>query len=200
MRVRTIWFLTTRRAPADNGFDMGADEFVFTGIQVFIQTVPDPVVAGVDFQLVRVVNIGNIDQNAKITVTLPSEMTPSGVLTFYVRFRRSETWVKTINAKVNASFSGSLKIKADVTTSANSSESIEASISVAKPDFAITLIAEPLPLPFRQEQNSSTRYACQQCRQPTAHGRSRGNLPRHGFSRRPACFLTRGVRAERSMD
>ena len=134
--------------PADNGFDMGADEFVFTGIQVFIQTVPDPVVAGADFQLVvRVVNIGNIDQNAKITVTLPNEMTPSGVLTFDALIRRSETWVKTINATVNVSFSGNLKITADVTTSANSSESIEASISVAKPDFAITLIAEASPSP-----------------------------------------------------
>lgn len=134
--------------PADNGFDIGADEFVFTGIQVFIQTVPDPVVAGAPFQLVvRVVNIGNIDQDAKITVTLPAEMTPSGVLTFDALIRRAETWVKTIDATVNASFSGNLTIKAEVTTSADTNETIEASISVAKPDFAITLVAEASPSP-----------------------------------------------------
>jgi predicted outer membrane repeat protein len=134
--------------PADNGFDIGADEFVFTGIQVFIQTVPDPVVAGADFQLiVRVVNIGNIDQSAKITVTLPNVMTPSGILTFDAQIRRSETWVQTINARVNSAFSGALKIKADVTTSANTSKSVEASISVSKPDYAIALIADASPSP-----------------------------------------------------
>ena len=90
--------------PADNGFDMGADEFVFTGIQVFIQTVPDPVVAGADFQLiVRVVNIGNIDQTANVTVTLPSaddaERCPALLMR---RSTAGETWVQVIDATINS--------------------------------------------------------------------------------------------------
>lgn len=134
--------------PADNGYDIGADEFVFTGLQVFIQTVPDPVVAGADFQLsVRVVNIGNVDQNAKITVTLPNAMTPNGVLTFDARIRRAETWVHTLNAIVDVAFSGSMEILADVSTDAGASEHIRASITVDKPEFGITLFAEAVPSP-----------------------------------------------------
>lgn len=136
--------------PADNGFDMGADEFVFSGIQVFIQTVPDPVVAGADFQLiVRVVNIGNIDQTANVTVTLPPAMTPNGVLPFFAEINRGETWVQVIDARINPDFSGALKITADVTTSANASESIEASIDVTRPEFGITLVAEASPSPVQ---------------------------------------------------
>jgi uncharacterized repeat protein (TIGR01451 family) len=134
--------------PADNGFDIGADEFVFTGVQVFIQTVPDPVVGGAPFALiVRVENSGNIEQTANITATLPAGMTPTGVLSWQAIIGRGETWVQTVNATVDPNFSGTLKLTVDVTTSANASESIEASINVSRPDYAVALVAEAMPSP-----------------------------------------------------
>ncbi len=134
--------------PADNGFDIGADEFVFSGIQVFVQTVPDPVVAGAPFSLVvRVVNIGNIDQTAQITVTLPKEMTPSGVLSYTAQILRGENWIQTIDATVSSVPVNPIKVRADVTTSSGASESVEAELAVARPDFALGLVAEASPSP-----------------------------------------------------
>jgi predicted outer membrane repeat protein len=134
--------------PADQGFDIGADEFVFLGLQVVAQTVPEPVVAGAPFSfIIRVVNIGNIDQTARVTVTLPSQMTPSGVLSWTVGIGRGDTWVQTIDASITSSFSGKLTALLDVATAEGESESVTVPISVAKPDFAVLLEAEAAPSP-----------------------------------------------------
>ena len=134
--------------PADQGYDIGADEFVFLGLQIVAQTVPEPVVAGAPFSfIIRVVNIGNIDQTASVTITLPSQMTPSGVLTWTAGIARGDTWVKTIDAKVTSSFSGQLTAILDVSTAEGEGETVNVPIAVDKPDFAVLLEAEATPSP-----------------------------------------------------
>ena len=109
---------------------------------------PEPVVAGAPFSFViRVINIGNIEQTASVTVTLPSQMTPSGVLSWNATIGRGGTWVQTIDAEVTSSFSGQLTAKLEVTTAEGEALSLNVPILVDKPDFAVLLEAEASPSP-----------------------------------------------------
>ncbi|HXF63919.1 MAG TPA: right-handed parallel beta-helix repeat-containing protein, partial [Caldilineaceae bacterium] len=134
--------------PADNGFDIGADEFVFLGLAISLQTTPDPVVSGAPFEfVVRVINQGNVDIDATIVAQLPPEMTPTGTLTFTARIARGDDFIQTIQATVNPGFTGVLRPKVTVNTAQGISQEAAATITVQRPDHALQLVAEASPSP-----------------------------------------------------
>lgn len=134
--------------PADNGFDIGADEFVFIAVKLSVQTIPDPVVAGTPFDLaVSLVNIGNVDQNATFTATLPSGIIPAGRIVRSNSVAQGTTWLETISAQVAPTATGQLRVLVEVTTDAGLAEQAEAIINIAQPDLALQLLADASPNP-----------------------------------------------------
>ena len=134
--------------PADAGFDIGADEFVFLDIRVIVQTIPDPVIAGLPFNVqIRVINSGNVDQVANITMTLPPGMIPSGLLDWSALVRQGESWVQSFTAQVDPGFAGVLVAPLAVVTDGGLTQQVDLRINVTRPASGLEIIAEASPSP-----------------------------------------------------
>ncbi|MEX1019044.1 MAG: right-handed parallel beta-helix repeat-containing protein, partial [Litorilinea sp.] len=134
--------------PADNGFDIGADEFVVLGLRMTVQTIPDPVVAGQDVTFViRAVNLGNVDLDATIVAELPDAVIPSGLFTFTANIPAGQAWTESIFARARPDFTGAMEIVVTATTENGLSEVVSVTAQAERADYALQLTVEPVPNP-----------------------------------------------------
>ena len=134
--------------PADANFDIGADELVFLGLRVTIQTTPEPAVFDSELTiLVRAVNIGNVDVSAVVSAVLPAEFVYSGVTFWQVTIPKGGTWSQELTGIVEKGFVGAMDVSVSVTTDQGLTEETTVSINVEAPDHALRLVAEASPNP-----------------------------------------------------
>ncbi|NJN84983.1 MAG: hypothetical protein HC802_23640, partial [Caldilineaceae bacterium] len=137
--------------PADQGFDIGADEYTLVDVRVSVQSIPDPVVFGAEqTYIVRVENIGNVDITASVTATLPSNVTPSGTLSWHDLFiLRNSVWTERITVLVNDNFEGELLTKVEVMTREGVSDLVTLTTTAERPNqiFEIGVESSPDPAP-----------------------------------------------------
>ena len=104
--------------PARQGFDIGADEYLRPSLSATLTALPDPVASGADQTYVmQVINNGDVDIVARIQITLPTVLTPlSSPIWENVSIARGAIWEQTLQAAVDADYTGALNAVMVVTS------------------------------------------------------------------------------------
>jgi uncharacterized repeat protein (TIGR01451 family) len=104
--------------PAGPGYDIGADEYYYPALNATKQASPDPVVTGTQLTYtIRITNTGNVTLGATITDILPTQVVPTGVLTWTtVITAPGGIWSQAVPATVAMWYAGPLTNVVRVTT------------------------------------------------------------------------------------
>jgi uncharacterized repeat protein (TIGR01451 family) len=104
--------------PAGTGYDIGADEYYHPALDVTKQADPNPVQAGALLTYtIRVTNTGNTTLHATVTDTLPTHVTPGGILTWTPTITAPDgVWTQTVVVTVERGYCRPLINVVEVTT------------------------------------------------------------------------------------
>jgi uncharacterized repeat protein (TIGR01451 family) len=111
--------IDSQSRPAGAGYDLGADEFHGPGLAITKQANPEWVRAGEPLTYtIRLSNTGTVALHARVTDTLPSYVSPGGILTWSpASLAPSGIWTQQVYVTVNVGFTGTLTNIVEVTTS-----------------------------------------------------------------------------------
>ncbi len=127
--------------------DIGADEY-YLNLPVSKVATPDPAQAGAQLTYtIRVTNNYTEDLHATITDTLPSQVTPGGILTWTpVTIISGSVWSQTVVVTVEMGYAGILTNVVQVTTEEGPTGVYTATTHSLAPSLAVSKEARPNPV------------------------------------------------------